>query len=437
MLIQACIWAPVWLVLAIRSRLAHLGHWFWGVWVNHKRRVVASDWQELEFAPKELQFEYATVLSAVKQDWRALEFASDDLKGNKDIVQEAVRQSWRALRFAARGLRADRDLVLGAVKQSNGWALEFAAEELYQDPELVREATSRLGGRLGLPLTPITTLVPVEPELEEPGVVVSGSALVDGSTLPLSSVLATPAATMNMGAGNEASTQTVQPDIPMMSGSSAETQTREHDVQIAQGARQSCPHELEGHSAQLECDEASLTLCHDASTRSHDQLQAAPATAHEVPSNDTSSVVALRSSEKHDQCVPLVVHSRSSGPSQPSELQLSSNTSEPKEPGQRPPHNSKCFHVDQYCATTSSCPSRPSEVDERQSSPGDEVSQVTSEVCECISNEQVRTVAGETHRINQAWTMVDLEDFGDGFFDLTGASVLRWIICQPVLCRHS
>lgn len=146
-----------------------LGLWLWRHWVNHKRRVIHGDWMELEFAPLELRAERLTVLAAVKLDWRALEFAVDALKADKEIVQDAVRQSWRALRFASRDLRCDRDIMIGAVRQSNGWALEFAAEELYQDQELVTEATARLGGPLGLPLTPITTFVPVGPEAQQEG----------------------------------------------------------------------------------------------------------------------------------------------------------------------------------------------------------------------------------------------------------------------------
>lgn len=158
---RAALAFPLFLLELCRIVLHAFGGWLWIRWVNHKRRVIHSDWMELEFAPKELQAEHSTVQIAVKQDWRALEFASEELKDDKEIVREAVVQSWRALRFASRILRADRELVLGAVQQSNGWALEFAAEELYQDPEVMREATTRLGGPLGLPLTPILTLTPV------------------------------------------------------------------------------------------------------------------------------------------------------------------------------------------------------------------------------------------------------------------------------------
>eukprot|EP00927_Polykrikos_kofoidii_P040674 TRINITY_DN34720_c1_g1_i1.p1 TRINITY_DN34720_c1_g1~~TRINITY_DN34720_c1_g1_i1.p1 ORF type:complete len:357 (-),score=65.98 TRINITY_DN34720_c1_g1_i1:199-1269(-) len=167
---------PETVVVALR-RVFHMmevllrpaGRVIWRCWVNHKRRVILSDWQELEFAPLELRSERHTAHMAVKQDWRALEFVSKELCNDKEIVHDAVRQSWRALRFASLRLRGDREIVLGAVEESNGWALEFAAEELYQDPELMRVATTRLGGHLGLPLTPILTLVPTEGENAEEG----------------------------------------------------------------------------------------------------------------------------------------------------------------------------------------------------------------------------------------------------------------------------
>merc|ERR1712136_400179 len=95
---------------------------------------------ELEFSPAEVRADREAVLAAVCQDWRALEFAAAELRDDRVIVEQALNQSWRSLRYASRVLRSDRELVLCAVKQSNGWALEFAAEELYQDTELMQEA---------------------------------------------------------------------------------------------------------------------------------------------------------------------------------------------------------------------------------------------------------------------------------------------------------
>ncbi|CAE7823150.1 unnamed protein product [Symbiodinium sp. CCMP2592] len=142
--------------------LSSIWQLFWRLYVNHKRRVVLGDWTELEFSPEEVQRDRQAVLSAVRQSWRALEFASEELQADREIVEEALRQDWHALRHVSKCLRADRTLMAAAVQKSNGWALEFAAEELYRDPGLLQDATNRLGGRLGLPLSPVAALVPVD-----------------------------------------------------------------------------------------------------------------------------------------------------------------------------------------------------------------------------------------------------------------------------------
>merc|ERR1719464_1319337 len=78
----------LWAILgAVLSRVgAWLGAHLWRAWVSHKRRVILSDWMELEFAPWELRAERQTVLCAVKQDWRALEFASEALREDGEVV---------------------------------------------------------------------------------------------------------------------------------------------------------------------------------------------------------------------------------------------------------------------------------------------------------------------------------------------------------------
>ncbi|CAE7668365.1 hypothetical protein AK812_SmicGene38936 [Symbiodinium microadriaticum] len=159
-------WSILMSLKALLGFLSYILSWiwqlFWRLYVNHKRRVVLGDWTELEFSPEEVQRDREAVLSAVRQDWKALQFASEELQADREIVEEALRQDWHALRHVSKCLRADRTLMAAAVQKSNGWALEFAAEELYRDPGLLQEATSRLGGRLGLPLSPVAALVPVD-----------------------------------------------------------------------------------------------------------------------------------------------------------------------------------------------------------------------------------------------------------------------------------
>ncbi len=44
------------------------------------------------------------MLEAVRQDRRALQFAANELRGDRELVLEAVRQDWMALELAANAL---------------------------------------------------------------------------------------------------------------------------------------------------------------------------------------------------------------------------------------------------------------------------------------------------------------------------------------------
>ena len=66
-----------------------------------------------------------SMLAAVRQNGWALQFAHEDLKRDRDVVLAAVRQNGLVLQFAHEDLRRDRDVVLAAIEQ-NPWALQFA-----------------------------------------------------------------------------------------------------------------------------------------------------------------------------------------------------------------------------------------------------------------------------------------------------------------------
>jgi hypothetical protein len=87
------------------------------------------------------------VLEAVKSDGFALQFASEELQADRVFVLNAVKQSGWALKYASRELRADRAVVLEAVK-SVGFALQFASEELQADRKVVLEAVKINGKAL-------------------------------------------------------------------------------------------------------------------------------------------------------------------------------------------------------------------------------------------------------------------------------------------------
>ncbi|KAG2374728.1 hypothetical protein C9374_010472 [Naegleria lovaniensis] len=84
------------------------------------------------------------VLQQVKHDGFALEYASQELRNDREIVLEAVKQNGFALEYASQELRNDREIVLEAVKQ-NGFALEYASQELRNDRGFVLEAVKQNG----------------------------------------------------------------------------------------------------------------------------------------------------------------------------------------------------------------------------------------------------------------------------------------------------
>ena len=84
------------------------------------------------------------VLAAVKNEGRALQYVDMRLWGDREVVLEAVKndegvEEEEALYYADESLQADREVVLEAVKK-NRWVLEYASEELQNDPELKKLA---------------------------------------------------------------------------------------------------------------------------------------------------------------------------------------------------------------------------------------------------------------------------------------------------------
>ena len=87
------------------------------------------------------------VLKIVKQNGFALEYASEELKNDKEIVLEVVKQNGYALKYASKELKNDKEVVLEAVKQ-NGYALKYASKGLKNDKEIVLEAVKQNGNAL-------------------------------------------------------------------------------------------------------------------------------------------------------------------------------------------------------------------------------------------------------------------------------------------------
>ena len=57
------------------------------------------------------------MLAAVSNNGYALEFATEELKGDREIVLAAVSKSGVALQFATEELKGDREIVMAAVSQ--------------------------------------------------------------------------------------------------------------------------------------------------------------------------------------------------------------------------------------------------------------------------------------------------------------------------------
>ncbi|WP_041593795.1 DUF4116 domain-containing protein [Mycoplasmopsis cynos] len=141
--------------------------------------VVKWNGNALRYASEELKKDREVVLEVMKRDYRvALQYASKELWSDKDVVLEAVKRDYRVLQYASKELWSDKDVVLEVMKQygdiflnlftlfisdemkkefgknrdimleavkRNGYALQFASEELKKDKDVVLEAVNQVG----------------------------------------------------------------------------------------------------------------------------------------------------------------------------------------------------------------------------------------------------------------------------------------------------
>ncbi len=87
------------------------------------------------------------MLAVVEENGFALQYASDELRGNKAIVLAAVQESGFALQFANEELKNNKEVVLAAVSK-NGRALGAASEELKNNEEVVLAAVKQDGNAI-------------------------------------------------------------------------------------------------------------------------------------------------------------------------------------------------------------------------------------------------------------------------------------------------
>ena len=81
-------------------------------------------------------------MTAVSKDGAALEYAAEELKADREIVMTAVSEDGWALEFVAEALRGDREIVMTAVSE-NGSALEYATKDLKEDEGMLQHALER------------------------------------------------------------------------------------------------------------------------------------------------------------------------------------------------------------------------------------------------------------------------------------------------------
>jgi hypothetical protein len=78
------------------------------------------------------------VLKEISNDGWALEFASDELKNDKEVVLKAVWQDGIALQFASDKLKNDKEVLLVAVSYNDN-ALKYASDELKDDLDYIKQ----------------------------------------------------------------------------------------------------------------------------------------------------------------------------------------------------------------------------------------------------------------------------------------------------------
>jgi hypothetical protein len=86
-----------------------------------------ADWSNKEF-----------VLAAVRRNGYALQYAHNDLKKDKEIVLASVTEYGYSLYYVHDDFKNDREIVLAAVTQ-NGNSLEYAHDDLKNDEEFLYE----------------------------------------------------------------------------------------------------------------------------------------------------------------------------------------------------------------------------------------------------------------------------------------------------------
>eukprot|EP00971_Amphidinium_carterae_P112089 2220206-Amphidinium_carterae.1 len=109
---------------------------------------VRQTWNALARLGEVWKSDHEVVLTAVQHHGGAtLQFAADSLRGDREIVLAAVQRDGDFLEHTTEALRADREVVLAAVRGEMP-SFEYASESLRSDREVVLAAVQRIPSTL-------------------------------------------------------------------------------------------------------------------------------------------------------------------------------------------------------------------------------------------------------------------------------------------------
>ena len=102
-------------------------------WSNREavHRAVASHWESLKYASRQLTGDRDFILEGMKGSWKAMSFqhVNPDLKEDHDFIRSVVQYNPQALTFASMTIRSDRAFVEDLALR-NPRVVQYASKEL-------------------------------------------------------------------------------------------------------------------------------------------------------------------------------------------------------------------------------------------------------------------------------------------------------------------
>lgn len=99
----------------------------------------------LQHSPPEALNNKGIILDAVHKDGAALQYASEDLRNDPEVVEAAIDKSTLPgsdnFLFASDNLRSDRKFILKLIHKGDWDIIEYMSEALKNDEEILLEAT--------------------------------------------------------------------------------------------------------------------------------------------------------------------------------------------------------------------------------------------------------------------------------------------------------